>query len=296
MTTAEKVDKVFKTQDQVSKDVAETPKSAPPMTLKEIGVNQLSNSIETLEVKEHTVPAYFKQIANNFYVGAKAVWYVCRDIKLASDKLPNSEFEELMNNLQSTLGISKSLVSKYKQIAENKVLLRMFNNNKLPLSYTNMYLITTLDSDQQVAVEESSEITPSSTADDIKRVAGVEVKTITPKYQFDIDNADEFIKIVFDREVADANMMTLLEQKISEAIDEVNATERKYSVSKDDTGFSKFAYAVKIHNTENNVGVIENVETKNINYFEKVKKKTKDSQYAELFSGFRNELNGTALA
>jgi hypothetical protein len=127
--------------------------------------NPLIVSLETLEVKEKTPEGYLRQIKNNLYVGVKAHYLVARDFWSAKNNLKPQEFNELVKQL----GFSGSTQQKYLSIGSDIRLMRVFTAGKLPMKWTNQYLLTKLTDEQFSKVEKK--LDPETTAKQIAVIA-----------------------------------------------------------------------------------------------------------------------------
>jgi hypothetical protein len=127
--------------------------------------NPLIVSLETLEVKEKTPEGYLRQIKNNLYVGVKAHYLVARDFWSAKNNLKPQEFIELVKQL----GFSGSTQQKYLSIGSDIRLMRVFTAGKLPMKWTNQYLLTKLTDEQFSKVEKK--LDPETTAKQIAVIA-----------------------------------------------------------------------------------------------------------------------------
>jgi hypothetical protein len=127
--------------------------------------NPLIVSLETLEVKEKTPEGYLRQIKNNLYVGVKAHYLVARDFWSAKNNLKPQEFNELVKHL----GFSGSTQQKYLSIGSDIRLMRVFTAGKLPMKWTNQYLLTKLTDEQFSKVEKK--LDPETTAKQIAVIA-----------------------------------------------------------------------------------------------------------------------------
>lgn len=129
--------------------------------------NPLTVRLEALEVKDKTVENYFTQIKNNLYVGIKSHYLVARDFFDASINLKTPEFRRLGEQL----GFSGSTQQKYLSIGRDIRLMRLFTAGKLPMKWTNQYLLTKLDDEQFSKVE--VELNPETTAKVISEIAEI---------------------------------------------------------------------------------------------------------------------------
>ena len=127
--------------------------------------NPLTVRLEALEVKDKTPEGYLRQIKNNLYVGVKAVYLVARDFWSAKNNLKPQEFNELVQQL----GFSGSTQQKYLSIGSDIILMRVFTAGKLPMKWTNQYLLTKLTDEQFSKVEKI--LDPETTAKVIAKIA-----------------------------------------------------------------------------------------------------------------------------
>jgi|TARA_B110000967_G_C18789483_1_gene512552 hypothetical protein len=140
--------------------------------------NPLIVNLQTLEVGYHekndkekyTIDSYYQQIKNNQYVSTKAEYLISRDLFDAQSKLTKSEFDRLCEKLE----FAESTQSKYLSIGADTRLWRLFTVGKLPLKWTNQYLLTTLTDAQFAKVEKS--IDCDTTASKIKQLANMDKK------------------------------------------------------------------------------------------------------------------------
>jgi len=145
---------------------------------KDKGFNPLIVNLQTLEVGYHekndklkyTEDSYYHQIKNNMYVSTKAEYLISRDLFDAKSKLTKSDYDRLCRRLD----FSESTVSKYISIGADTRLWRLFTEGKLPLKWTNQYLLTTLTDEQFAKVEKS--LNPTTSASTIKQLANFEKK------------------------------------------------------------------------------------------------------------------------
>ena len=104
------------------------------------------------------------------YVSTKAEYLISRDLFDAKSKLTKSDYDRLCRRLD----FSESTVSKYISIGADTRLWRLFTEGKLPLKWTNQYLLTTLTDEQFAKVEKS--LNPTTSASTIKQLANFEKK------------------------------------------------------------------------------------------------------------------------
>lgn len=127
--------------------------------------NPLIVKLETLEIKDKTVDSYYTQIKNNYYLSKKAHYVIARDMFDASKTLSKEDFERLVK----MLNFSKSKVSRYLSVGGDVRLWKLFIQGKLPMKWTNQYLLTTLTDKQFEKVQEK--IDPDTTAREIYKLA-----------------------------------------------------------------------------------------------------------------------------
>jgi hypothetical protein len=127
--------------------------------------NPLIVRLEALEVKDKTPEGYYRQIKNNLYVGVKAEYLVARDFWSAKNNLKSQEFNELVQQL----GFSGSTQHKYLSIGSDIRLMKLYTSGKLPMKWTNQYLLTKLTDEQFSKVEKT--LDPETTAKAIAVIA-----------------------------------------------------------------------------------------------------------------------------
>jgi hypothetical protein len=127
--------------------------------------NPMIVKLETLEVKGKTVENYIKQIKSNFYCSVKAHYLIARDLFDAKQNLKNEDYSRLVEALK----FSDSKQSKYLKIGSDVRLWKLFIEGKLPMKWTNQYLLTKLTDEQFKKVQKV--IDPETSAKDIVDVA-----------------------------------------------------------------------------------------------------------------------------
>ena len=123
------------------------------------------SNLTTLEVKNKTVDNYYNQIKNNFYLGVKVHYIIARDLYDASINLAKTDYQRLV----SKCGFSGSTIRKYELIGGDHRLFSLFTKGKLPMKWTNQYLLTQLTDEQFENVE--SKIDVDTTASKINELA-----------------------------------------------------------------------------------------------------------------------------
>ena len=134
--------------------------------------NPLNNTLQTLEIKDKTIENYFNQIKTNFYSAVKAHYLIARDLFDAKSNLQNEDYQRLIEQC----GFSGSTQKKYLSIGSDVRLMRLFIVGKLPMKWTNQYLLTTLTDTQFKKVE--SKIDADTTATQIKKIADLPKKQV----------------------------------------------------------------------------------------------------------------------
>jgi hypothetical protein len=134
--------------------------------------NPLNNTLQTLEIKDKTIENYFNQIKTNFYSAVKAHYLIARDLFDAKSNLQNEDYQRLIEQC----GFSGSTQKKYLSIGSDVRLMRLFIVGKLPMKWTNQYLLTTLTDTQFKKVE--SKIDADTTANQIKKIADLPKKQV----------------------------------------------------------------------------------------------------------------------
>ena len=102
--------------------------------------NPLVDKLTSAEVKVRTPENYYNQIKNNFYLGVKAHFLIARDLYDASVNLKKPDYQRLVD----MCNFSGSTQRKYLAIGGDVRLLSLFWKGKLPMKWTNQYLLTQL--------------------------------------------------------------------------------------------------------------------------------------------------------
>jgi len=220
----------------LEKEVAKEKKDKEVATITDIFRKVTSPTdvnIKTLAVKDNTVEGYFSQITHNFYIGAKAVVYVCRDIALSKQTLSSNDYDKLKEFLEPF--ISRTTVTKYENIGQCDRLYEMLQKNLLPLQWTTQYQLSKLSDDDWKTVE--PHLSATTTMETINGLLGVTKEERPPKFQYTIDNPVDVIRIAVSKGTEDAIKMTMLSQKIQKLVDEINLMDVKYYTRTDDIDF-----------------------------------------------------------
>ena len=144
-------------------------------------------------VRLNNVQNYFKQINHNLGIGAKALFLVCRDLNTARHDLGSDDFKILSESLP----LSDSTISKYTKIAQSDVCKQLFIKGELPENWTTMYEIAKVS---EIKLKEKliKNVNTTSTLDHIFNLIGKVFKKVPPKFDFDLTQPKEFIKIAFE--------------------------------------------------------------------------------------------------
>ena len=198
-------------------------------------MGELSTNIVTTEVEDKTVDGYFSQITHNFYIGKKAVWYMCRDIADAMLVLNDDDKKLLKLHLENEIGYSSSKVRKLKAIGEDKRLQVLESENVLPEDWTTLYELTTLDEKQFDTI--LPKICEKITKSDVLEVKATKSNSTTSNSEskteskwfdtsFGTNNVD-FIRISFDKDTSDIIAMQELVNEVKTLINKFNASVKK---------------------------------------------------------------------
>ena len=150
----------------------ETPKKITQefqRTAKPIVFNKMSIQLSTSGIEEKNVENYYNQIKNNRYVAKKGMYLVCRDLFDAKVNLNSTDYESLL----SKLGYSEASVYKQISIGSDFRLFKMFNQGRLPESWTTQYALTQFNDEELKRVIDDKNITHQSTLAEIKKVAKI---------------------------------------------------------------------------------------------------------------------------
>jgi len=127
--------------------------------------NPLVDKLTSTEIKNKTVENYYNQIKNNFYLGVKAHYLIARDLFDAKSNLNNEDYQRLVEQC----GFSGSTQRKYLAVGGDVRLMSLFWKGKLPMKWTNQYLLTQLTDNQFEKVKDK--LDADTSASDIKKLA-----------------------------------------------------------------------------------------------------------------------------
>ena len=217
----------------MSNDVSKKEETTPV----KMSYNPLTLNLKTLEIKDKTVENYFNQIKTNFYTGVKAHYLIARDLNDAKNNLNNEDYRELVKQC----GFSGATQRKYIAIGEDVRLMSLFIVGKLPMKWTNQYLLTQLTNEQFKKVEKVIE--PDTTAKVIKEVAELD---------------DE------EKENIENNLLSFLQVEVDKT--EVSITKFKKIVDKIKSALSSIP-EITINDDK-----VETAENRIVSYYNKMKK------------------------
>ena len=240
-------------------------------------INPLDIQLRTLEVKDQTVDGYFKQISYNWYIGAKATYFIARDLFSAKDMLSSNDYDKLKESLKPFL--SRSTIEKYEKIGECDKLGALLQRQVLPMTWTTQYALATLSD------EEFNKVLPilqsTTTMKEINQVLDKEPEVKSSKYT--IEKPREFISIAYESGTADPNKMQSLVDKIKKLIEVEKSLSVKYQTSKEHKEFNVEVFV--------NEELILKEEGKIASYFDKLENNNLTKQlvreYREEYANFR---------
>tara|TARA_A100001011_G_C14266319_1_gene824813 strand:+ start:1021 stop:1737 length:717 start_codon:yes stop_codon:yes gene_type:complete len=166
--------------------------------------NPLVDKLTSTEVKDKSVDNYYNQIKNNFYLGVKAHFLIARDLYDANQVLDKPDYQRLV----MMLNFSGSTQRKYLAIGGDIRLLGLFWKGKLPMKWTNQYLLTQLTDKQFEKVE--SEIDAETSASKIKELAKMKKEQVEK-----IENMLlSFLTIEIDKSMVNVDKFNSILEKI----------------------------------------------------------------------------------
>ncbi|MDB2441988.1 hypothetical protein N9W20_01545 [Candidatus Pelagibacter bacterium] len=177
------------------------------------------------KVRQDNVNKFYKQINHNLIIGAKAMYLVCRDLKIAQQKL-GDDFKVLTESLN----LSDSTVSKYVKIAKSNLCTKLYIENRLPDNWTTMYEFAKIDNpisgaankDHVKMVYEQS--TVKSTLEDMKGWLNIISDSIKKMFNFDLEKPKQFLSIAVDNNSSvnniDPNALLMISNAVKKTVDE----------------------------------------------------------------------------
>jgi len=250
------------------------------------------NEKKLIAVRKTNIDNYHKQIKNNFIIGAKAMFLVCRDIAEASRNLATEDY----NTLKDMLPISDATISKYLTIGKSDTCKALFLAGKMPDTWTTAYKMA-MCKDKSLQQKLLKNVTVDSTAEDVGMLLdnGKGRKGATPsiwKTENKLESPKDFLRILVEgnSKVADIDPNTLLliqkrvEQVVNDSLKEMKINDLPYYVSQK-------ALDVKIQVIVDK-GLIKNATMKVLNFFKKKMTGTVESNFAVDFMNKQKEVKG----
>jgi hypothetical protein len=188
----------------MSDNVNAVVKSETAKSIVATNYNPLVDKLTSTEVKHKSVDNYYNQIKNNFYLGVKAHFLIARDLYDANQVLDKPDYQRLV----MMLNFSGSTQRKYLAIGGDIRLLGLFWKGKLPMKWTNQYLLTQLTDKQFEKVE--SEIDAETSASKIKELAKMKKEQVEK-----IENMLlSFLTIEIDKSMVNVDKFNSILEKI----------------------------------------------------------------------------------
>lgn len=228
------------------------------------------------KVRQDNVNKFYKQINHNLIIGAKAMFLVCRDLKIAKQKLGDD-----FKILTKSLNLSDSTVSKYVKIANSNLCTKLYIENRLPDNWTTIYEYAKIDNpisgaanrDHVKMVYEKS--TVKSTLEDMKSWLNIVSDNIKKMFDFDLVKPKQFVSVAVDTDspntTIDPTALLMISNAVKKTVDKEIKEYYQNSEYKLDT-LMKFDVAV-------NDTAIQTTRDKLLKYFTKEKM----SKYQDLF-------------
>ena len=228
------------------------------------------------KVRQDNVNKFYKQINHNLIIGAKAMFLVCRDLKIAKQKLGDD-----FKILTKSLNLSDSTVSRYNKIANSDLCTKLYIENRLPDNWTTIYEYAKIDNpisgaanrDHVKMVYEQS--TVKSTLEDMKGWLNIVSDNIKKMFDFDLVKPKQFVSVAVDTDspntTIDPTALLMISNAVKKTVDKEIKEYYQNSEYKLDT-LMKFDVAV-------NDTAIETTKDKLLKYFTKEKM----SKYQDLF-------------
>ena len=228
------------------------------------------------KVRQDNVNKFYKQINHNLIIGAKAMFLVCRDLKIAKQKLGDD-----FKILTKSLNLSDSTVSRYNKIANSNLCTKLYIENRLPDNWTTIYEYAKIDNpisgaanrDHVKMVYEQS--TVKSTLEDMKGWLNIVSDNIKKMFDFDLVKPKQFVSVAVDTDspntTIDPTALLMISNAVKKTVDKEIKEYYQNSEYKLDT-LMKFDVAV-------NDTAIQTTRDKLLKYFTKEKM----SKYQDLF-------------
>ena len=228
------------------------------------------------KVRQDNVNKFYKQINHNLIIGAKAMFLVCRDLKIAKQKLGDD-----FKILTKSLNLSDSTVSRYNKIANSDLCTKLYIENRLPDNWTTIYEYAKIEKpssgagnpDHVKMVYEKS--TVKSTLEDMKSWLNIVSDNIKKMFDFDLVKPKQFVSVAVDTDspntTIDPTALLMISNAVKKTVDKEIKEYYQNSEYKLDT-LMKFDVAV-------NDTAIQTTRDKLLKYFTKEKM----SKYQDLF-------------
>jgi len=161
----------------------------------EVVKNTFKKSVTSLHIssiKNGTLEDFYKQISENLIVGTKAYFLVSRDIAKASNRFT---YEDCFK-LREMLNMSESTWNKFVKVGNDKNVINLYVNNKLPDHWTTQYFLTTLKPDEFDKVRD--QITVHTSKDMLLEMLGrnkSSTNTAKEKYKSSMLSATDIFQI-----------------------------------------------------------------------------------------------------
>lgn len=157
--------------------------------------NTFKKSVTSLHIspiKNGTIDDFYKQISENLIVGTKAYFLVSRDVSKAYNRFKKEDCLKL----REMLNMSESTWNKFVKVGNNKDVINLYSNNKLPDHWTTQYFLTTLKPDEFDKVRD--QITVHTSKDMLLEMLGrnkSSTNTATEKYKTSMLSATDIFQI-----------------------------------------------------------------------------------------------------
>jgi hypothetical protein len=155
--------------------------------------NTFKKSVTSLHIspiKNGTIDDFYKQISENLIVGTKAYFLVSRDVSKAYNRFKKEDCLKL----REMLNMSESTWNKFVKVGNNKDVINLYSNNKLPDHWTTQYFLTTLKPDEFDKVRD--QITVHTSKDMLLEMLGRnKSSTVIEKYKTSLLSATDIFQI-----------------------------------------------------------------------------------------------------
>tara|TARA_B100001094_G_scaffold223595_1_gene217771 strand:+ start:4750 stop:5955 length:1206 start_codon:yes stop_codon:yes gene_type:complete len=200
------------------------------------------NNKKIAMLRESNVYNFYKQINHNLIIGAKSLFLVCRDLKVAQHTLNSDDFKVL----SEALPMSDSTISKYISIAESKLCKELYVKNKLPESWTTMYAIAQVEDkdggNNTMKDKILKNVSVNTTMSDFNKLINKVVKSVVNIFNFkNLNTPKSFLKIAIENDKEkgsiDPNALLIIKNKVEKAVEDAmsdyEAQSTNYSLKED---------------------------------------------------------------